>query len=402
MTRSRYREDTGKYLNSLAVDELFKRFQITRIGNITGLDCVGVPVYSTCRPAARVISVNAGKSRAPEMARAGAIAEGIEFATFENPVGEFRVAPFGNELDFAVAKDSEWTPETPIAQEFITKWIDNSQAIAPSDMVWMAWRTPERFEKHEVDFQMSSSGQAVGGSFEDAFIQGIYELVERDATTLRYASWDRFGVFPPRVGIEDSELYQICASAGLELYLLYCTVDIPIPVYWAILFDEFGGTGAFAGLGCDLDPGRAAQRACLEAIQSRVVFISGARDDVLRRDYSASKARDSRDDMAKFNSLPIHHKMNTKPTTDLEIDYELSLVLDRLGQFREQLYFKHVPLGDLHAVKAIIPTLEQPRSALWKPTRFITLAQAYSEQCRSLYQASCGDHQPRKATSCAT
>src|SRR5215475_2628081 len=85
MTREALRIRSAEYLNGLSLDYLFKKFGITRIANLTGLDQVGYPIYSVTRPLGQTVSVNAGKSLVPELSRAGAIAEGIEFHTFENP-----------------------------------------------------------------------------------------------------------------------------------------------------------------------------------------------------------------------------------------------------------------------------------------------------------------------------
>src|ERR1700736_1514367 len=76
----------ARLINSLTRDELFDRYEITRVGNITGFDCIGVPVYHVTRPAGLVLSQNSGKGLDAQTARTGAIAEGIEYHTFEHPV----------------------------------------------------------------------------------------------------------------------------------------------------------------------------------------------------------------------------------------------------------------------------------------------------------------------------
>src|SRR6266436_5426912 len=81
----------ARYINSLTRDDLFDRYEITRVGNITGFDVIGVPVYHVTRPAGLVLSQNSGKGLDAQTARTGAIAEGIEYHTFEHPVGEFRI-----------------------------------------------------------------------------------------------------------------------------------------------------------------------------------------------------------------------------------------------------------------------------------------------------------------------
>src|SRR6476646_3432452 len=52
---------------------------ITRVANITGLDCIGIPVVMVCRPNLRSLAVSQGKGLDLEAARASGVMESIEF-----------------------------------------------------------------------------------------------------------------------------------------------------------------------------------------------------------------------------------------------------------------------------------------------------------------------------------
>ena len=52
---------------------------ITRVANITGLDCIGIPVVMVCRPNSRSLAVAQGKGLDLEAARASGLMESIEF-----------------------------------------------------------------------------------------------------------------------------------------------------------------------------------------------------------------------------------------------------------------------------------------------------------------------------------
>jgi YcaO-like protein with predicted kinase domain len=367
MTRKELRSQSAQYLNGLSRDELFDRFTITRIGRIDGLDTIGVPVYSGCRPAAKVISVSAGKSRSASMARAGAIAEAIEFATFESPVGEFHVEQFVEQLELPTGLDSKWTPDIPIAVEQVNHYASGEERLLPSDLIWITKRHGK--ERH---FMTSSNGQAMGATFEDAFCQGLCECVERDQFVLRRLSLQKLGIYPPRIalplcasspgGATSSDtltsLWDRCRAASLKLYLFYCTVDIPIPVYWSLLFDP-SGYASFAGYGAHVSHLVAAERAILEAIQSRAVFIAGARDDIERRKFMSLSQEEIRSSISEIESLPVHLFPQESPLA-LSTEEELALVVKRLGTWRDHIYFKHIDLGDLHLVKSIILGLECP------------------------------------------
>ena len=51
---------------------------ITRVGDLTGLDVLGIPVAFAARPNSRSLSVTQGKALCPEAARLGAVMEALE------------------------------------------------------------------------------------------------------------------------------------------------------------------------------------------------------------------------------------------------------------------------------------------------------------------------------------
>ena len=58
---------------------------ITRVANITGLDCVGIFVVTSIRPNAKHLSVSQGKGLTLELAKISAIMESFEGYHAENP-----------------------------------------------------------------------------------------------------------------------------------------------------------------------------------------------------------------------------------------------------------------------------------------------------------------------------
>lgn len=396
------RDESTAYLNSLDRDNLFERYAITRVGDITDLDIIGIPVYNAIRPCAQVLSVNSGKGISKELARAGAIAEAIEYATFENPVGCFHIEHFDCDPSLLpLAKDSKWTPLSPIPLEYATHYSSGEERLFPSDLLWMVHRRQKR-----MDFQMTSNGQAVGYCFEDAFLCGLYEAVERDALALRLYAWDQIGILPSRVHVQKNQskigdLVDVIAQAGLRLFLFHCTVDVPIPVYWASLVDpSLNGFFTTAGWGCDINPTRAARKAILEAIQSRCVYVAGARDDLLSQDYDQHKARDPFEQMAFMEMAPETHVLDEYGSA-LTLLEELELVLDRLGAWRQNIYFNRIDIDPLVAVKTVILGLEPPHNALWVPSRrCITWVQACMDTVHAREKASSGSLQQSLVTLC--
>ena len=66
----------------------YRRFMkpmgITRLANITGLDCIGLPVYVAVRPNSKLLAVSQGKGVDADSARASALMESIETWHAEN------------------------------------------------------------------------------------------------------------------------------------------------------------------------------------------------------------------------------------------------------------------------------------------------------------------------------
>jgi ribosomal protein S12 methylthiotransferase accessory factor len=60
---------------------------ITRLGNVTGLDRIGIPVAVAIRPNSRSVSVSQGKGLGLSQALASALMEAIELFHAEEPVG---------------------------------------------------------------------------------------------------------------------------------------------------------------------------------------------------------------------------------------------------------------------------------------------------------------------------
>ncbi|MGJ3558796.1 hypothetical protein ACR6C2_07400 [Streptomyces sp. INA 01156] len=61
-------------------------FGITRVARLTGLDCIGLPVWTAIRPASRTLSTSQGKGATDLLARLSAVLEAIELWHVEQPL----------------------------------------------------------------------------------------------------------------------------------------------------------------------------------------------------------------------------------------------------------------------------------------------------------------------------
>ena len=139
-------------------------------------------------------------------------------------------------------------------------------------------------------FQVTSNGLGAGNSFLEAIAAGLYEVIERDAYSCHYnAALNRNHIIPvlpdsvARAYPLVADVLDRCQRARIGILVQDCTVDTNVPTYNAIAYDhDDRGVGVVHGTGAHLDPEVALLRAITEALQARLNFIAGSRDDIFR------------------------------------------------------------------------------------------------------------------------
>ena len=357
--------ETGRLLSSSefikSMKPCLKRLGITRIGNITGLDRLDVPVTIAVRPNAKTISINSGKGLTLDEARASAIAEGAEMAIAENAkVPSFKSS--WNALhpdiripmdDLALTKASAFHPSTDCDWTGCLNLIDGKAVAAPAVMIQL------HSEEHFLKFQCGSNGLSSGGTLLEALSSGISEVIERDAWTIFDSKK------PPRVILNTIGLpviHQIQAH-GAILFVYDITTDIGVPCYKAIIADsQERSKGIFAGFGCHPDKRVAVRRAILEAVQGRCCYTAGARDDMFRRNFIIFKNQNG-DDVIKQLRLQCETlDFSTQPTHVFErVDQDVEFMINQLkasGIQRILMYDMTQSDIPLKVIRIIIPGLE--------------------------------------------
>ncbi|WP_344443391.1 YcaO-like family protein [Kitasatospora nipponensis] len=133
--------------------------------------------------------------------------------------------------------------------------------LVPADVGFYQYRYPAPSAAPEDArrthfFHESSSGCALGGSYEEAALHSLLELAERDAFLL---SWHRRRPLPRITPgeITDREcllLIRQIEDQGFQVHLLVATVDLAVPVVWVLALREDGRMPASlsaAGSGAD-------------------------------------------------------------------------------------------------------------------------------------------------------
>ncbi|MEV6240437.1 TOMM precursor leader peptide-binding protein [Lentzea sp. NPDC051838] len=139
--------------------------------------------------------------------------------------------------------------------------------LLPTDLLYFKADADERL-------MADSNGNAAGSSLEDAVLQGMLELVERDAAAL----WWYNRTSPPPVSLDGdpwvSELRSVHAGLGREVWALDLTSDLGVPVVVALSRQVSGGH-VVMGFGAHLDPALATRRALTEMNQMMPAVLQG-------------------------------------------------------------------------------------------------------------------------------
>ncbi len=263
---------------------------VSRVADITGLDCLGIPVVNTIRPDAEPhnLTVTCGKGVSRDAATASAMMEAIERHCGEQ--GD-RAGITGTMAEVAAlsdhatalhpsrlvpARDHGWTPDTPLEWWPTRNLADDRLVLVPAAAVFTPYKKPPRLIGGHSD------GLAAGNSPTEAVVHALYELVERDCTAFGETLLDGVRLDLDSLDGPTADLRDRLARFGVELHLFMFTNDIGVPTAYAVIDDTARRLPWLicAGAGCHLDPAVAVSRAVTEAAQSRLSIISGGREDL--------------------------------------------------------------------------------------------------------------------------
>ena len=264
------------------------------MADVTGLDPIGIPVWLAIRPNAPTLTIASGKGATADAARASAVMEAIEIWHAEIARPAQVTCPYVDLPSDArpALADLPLTREGLFHPDLLQPWaaglnlLDDQPAYAPAVMVGFGRTYTSNVEL--FCFPIGSNGLASGNTWDEAVASALYEVIERDAVACVLAAAVAGVARPPRVtpaAFPDPvrELGARIARAGSALKVWDYTTDLSVPVFAAEVTDPTGRVpGRFAGWGAHLDPAVALTRAVTEAVQSRVVYVAGARDDLKR------------------------------------------------------------------------------------------------------------------------
>jgi ribosomal protein S12 methylthiotransferase accessory factor len=364
--------------------------------DITGMDNIGIPVFSISRPDAAEGAVSSynGKGATYEQAKASAVMEAME--RFSAEMRDYDELVFGT---------YEQAGETGLAVDpaDLILPIDRLNYYRDAEIAWCEGWEMFRGEKIWVPacavyhpyvtdgdlqlFRYNTNGLASGNTMEEAILHAAFEVIERDAWSL---AEDREVAVADVSAEPDSvpgRLLEAFSEQGVEIKLKDITTDVGVPTIGAASDDVATKDPEMLaiGVGTHLDPEIAAVRAITEVAQSRATHKQGVKVNAKLRKATREMGYEKIKRLNRLWYSDLDRKVNLNDMEDGSTDYvldDIEVVLDRLMNAG----FEMAIVSDLTrpevgvpVVRVIIPgmecsTMDPDRSGyrlngMWPPVR---------------------------------
>lgn len=354
------------------------RAGVTRIADVTGLDHVGLPTTLAIRPNALTMACSSGKGLTLDQANVSGAMEAFELhaaETTELPSirATYRELSASHEApalaNLPLTRESLFTPDWPF--NWCLGWDLISQAEVPVPYATVGMSRSQASVANLGAFQVSSNGLGAGNSFLEAVAAGFYEVIERDAVACQhYAALYNGHIFPlfaePELRSRPlvATVLELCDRADVRVVVYDSTTDTEVPTYVAIAYDRTDhGVGLMKGSGAHLDPEVAALRAINEALQARLNFIAGSRDDIFRSAFSRARANwrtmSEKLEHAFDGDAPLGRFGESRAAATFEDDIHHLLAKVRKAGLEHVVVFDLTPRDfPVHVVRVVVPGME--------------------------------------------
>jgi len=207
-----------------------------------------------------------------------------------------------------------------------------------------------------------TTGLGLGNASVEALLSGLYEVVERDATTIAwYSTFDPLGLAVSDPGYE--RLAARAGAEGLDATALLLTQDVDVPVVAVAVTREEWPKLAL-GTAAHLDAGRAARNALAEAVQNWVELDGMGREGAAETDGAIGHYADRPPVVDAFVSPETTvDAAAVGPETVPEGGAHLDAVLDRVVDAGCAAYAARTTTRDVQrlgfeAVRVVVPSAQ--------------------------------------------
>jgi ribosomal protein S12 methylthiotransferase accessory factor len=354
------------------------RAGVTRVADVTGLDHIGVPTTLAIRPNALTMACSSGKGVTIDQANVSGAMEAFELYAAETAeLPTIRVSY----RDLAASYDAPAVANLPLSENHLFSpdwpfhwclgWDLLTQAEVPVPYATVGMSRTQAHAANLGAFQASSNGLGAGNAFLEAVAAALYETIERDAMACQHHAALYNG--RPLPLFREAELrsrpliaqvLEKCDRAGVRVVVYDSTNDIDVPTYVAIAYDRTDhGVGLMRGSGAHLDPEVAALRAITEALQARLNFIAGSRDDIFRSAFARVRSNwrpmMNKLERAFGEEIPAAHFGESRAAATFEEDVATLLNCIRAIGLPHVVVFDLTPDDfPILVVRVIVPGLE--------------------------------------------
>lgn len=313
----------------------------------------------------RSLSVSQGKGLGRAQARLSAVLEALELHCGE------RLCPAADRKGSLAALGPDWgraAADPAIERD----WIDGVDLASgrampvPRSLVSLDMTGPA------PDLPPTSDGMGAGGTRDEARLAGLCELIEREA----HARWqarspsERAATRVMLDSIDDpqaSHLIDRIATAGCVVAIHDLSAAFGVAAFLCILREK-GPADArriapTAGSGCHPDRAVALKRAILEAAQTRVTALAGAREDLSQAHYDDAAGLDLALALDELLAGPSRRSfVDTPDARHADPAAALAALVERLPGPVASIDFA-VPVAGVAVVRMIAPWQRGPAIA---------------------------------------
>jgi ribosomal protein S12 methylthiotransferase accessory factor len=366
-------------------EETFERLKplreaagITRLSDVTYLDCLGIPTYVAIRPAVDLygenITVYNGKGATKIQAKVSALMEAFERFSAERHNRPTILASLdeisrdGKAIDprrLILPEGEHYEPDQPLDWVCGLDLISGETRFVPAAAAFCPFRSVNggRFFKRFSN----TNGLASGNTLGEAISQALAEVIERDAESMAElagsaATIDLSSIQSPLV----RGLIEKFRAAGIELVVKEMTSEFGIPGFFAVSDDPHTENPILLckGLGAHVNAEIAVTRAITENAQVRLTAITGSREDLEEEEFKRTMNYhflkkqmgywyDSKPPLKDFGTMSLINN-----GTFLE-DIETMLKPLRHSEFNEVIVVNLThPSVNIPVVRVIVPGLE--------------------------------------------
>lgn len=284
-----------------AILPLCRRARITRLGDLTGLDRLGLPVAQAVRPDALSEVTSLGRGLSTMDAAIGAIMESLERYYSESIPSDRVFLATANDLNIADGLfenlvvpncQGNWRTSTIPWITGVNVATGSAQPV-PLELVHTCYTDPPPL--HDGVFLRSTTGLACHMTPYGAFVHGLFECIERDAIARAFATHgflDRMRIAPTGLGDQVDHILSLAGERWISFALWHAPSPAKVPVVWCQTIETGPGEPMLAlpteGYSAGPNIEIAASSAMLEALAARAGAISGTRDDQTREHYRKS------------------------------------------------------------------------------------------------------------------